>query len=83
MNNLLEQYSTEIGVEMTIESLISSHKRLREINSIRHKQWLSEIEKARELGIIQAERIVKEQNWISVQKLKSMSVSELIAFLAE
>ena len=83
MNKLLEQYSKEIGVDLTIENLIDSHRRLREINSISHKQWLSELEKAREIGIAQAEKIVTERNWININKLKSMTVLELVAFLAE
>ena len=83
MNNLLKNYSEEIGLynEMTIEALIESHRHLRNLNQIHHKEWLKELEKGREIGRIQAEIFVKEHEWISVERLKSMTVAELVNFL--
>ena len=83
MNDLLKSYSEEIGLfsEMTLESLIKSHRHLRELNKVRHTEWLKELEKGREIGRIQAEKVVKEQEWINVERLKNMTVAELVNFV--
>ena len=74
------EYSKEIGLDytMTVEELISSHRELRNKNVSNHREWLRELEKARERGREEGFLYVTEKSYVSLDRLKSMKLGELI-----
>lgn len=83
LRNAIENYSKELDLHttMTIESLIDSHRHLREKNMKSHQEWLKELEKAREFGRKQGIEMVTHGQYIEVSKLKSMTITELVDFI--
>ena len=66
---------------MTLESLIDSHRHLREKNMNSHQEWLKELEKAREFGRNQGIEIITHGKYIEVSKLKGMTILQLVEFI--
>lgn len=83
IEQLLKQYSLEIGLENTISinMLIDSHRTLRVANQENTKKLHDQIQKGREIGIEQGRQLIANGEYIEVKKLKSMTVQELINFL--
>ena len=74
-------YAKEFTLPITLKSLIGSHKNLRQENKIKHDEWLRELSAGRELGRKQGLEMVTEHEFVSVEKLKSMTINELVSFL--
>ena len=74
-------YAKEFTLPITLKSLIESHKNLHQQNKIKHDEWLRELSAARELGRKQGLEMVSEHEFVSVEKLKSMTINELVSFL--
>lgn len=81
MNNMLLNYSREIGVEITLESLIDSHRRLRELNISSRDEILKEAKEIYERTARIARENVENGEYIAVEKLKAMTLIEIVDFL--
>lgn len=81
----LKDYSDELGLShtMSLDEVIKAHRRLRDQAQINHQEWLTELEKGREVGKQQGLAIVTCEEYIKVDKLKAMTLAELANFLAD
>lgn len=79
----LNEYANEIGHygELTLGSLISSHRRLRELSLKNREEWLEELAKGREIGKKQGLQQVTNGEYISKDELKKMTLQEICEFL--
>lgn len=79
----LNEYSKEIGLyeEMTLEDLISSHRKLRARSMQRHEEWLDELAKGREIGKQQGLEQVTFGDFIAKDKLKQMTLKEICEYI--
>ena len=80
---ILEDYSKEVGVDFTLEQLIESHRRLRNMNLENQTVRLQELANARIAGEKQGYDIVTNGEYVKVSILKNMSVGEMVDFLKE
>lgn len=84
---LLHRYSQKLGLAkdqaFTIKSLIESHREVKEINWDYHQTWLDELKKARERGHIEGVEWATTHDYISREKLKSMTLLEIASWLEE
>lgn len=80
----LQAYSDEIGISsgFDLDTLISSHRRIREINRESHINRMAELERARAIGEDQGFQAVTNGKYVEVEKLKAMTISELMEFLS-
>lgn len=82
----LKEYAKEIGIldlDLSLDDLIDSHRRLRSINQQNNQQWLKEIEKARERAYNDARDYALKHDFISRDALKKMTMQELSNLLCE
>lgn len=80
---ILEDYGKEVGVDFTLEQLIESHRRLRNMNIENSVQRLKELASARKVGMEQGYDMVTNGEYIKISVLKSMSVCEMVDFLKD
>lgn len=85
MDSQLEEYSKELDLHSTmlLSDLINSHRELRQKNMISHQQWLKEIDNGREWGKKQGLEMITHGKYIEVEKLKKMTIGELVEFIGE
>lgn len=82
---LLTEYAKEIGLEncFTLQNLIDSHRRLRDMSKDYRENiqsyYLQAIENGKKLGY----QTVLEQEYISVEKLKKMTLIEIVGYIEE
>jgi len=82
---LLLEYTKEIGwnpndAVLTVQCLIDSHRRLvEELNHTSRKEWRDEMSKAREY----VKNLNMDSTWIKIDKLRTMTVQELVNMLGE
>ncbi len=85
----LKAYSIEVhGIDesyddLTIDSLIESHRRLRKINQEHQSDYLTVLAEARRRGIEQGLQKVCKGDYIKVSELKSMTMLELSNILVD
>jgi hypothetical protein len=81
--NLLSDYSKELKLhsEMTLESLIDSHKYLRERLKNARAEGLERLERFRKVGAEQGYATVTNGEYIAISKLKSMTLAEIVDFI--
>jgi hypothetical protein len=84
MQDQLNQYALEMGVEeFTLARLINSHRYLRGLKLVLFEARQDAIEKSRKTVYEDAKRYALENDWISVEKIKGMKMSELAELLYE
>lgn len=79
-NQKIESYAEELNIpkRLTLEMLINSHRYLRN-NAIKSDEQLSkELNKIREIAKEDARKLVLNHEYISVEKLKRLSIAELM-----
>jgi len=81
----LRAYAKELGLdhELSLESLIDSHRHLRSLNTGHLKDWRATLDDARARGLAEGRQEALENEYISVERLKSMSVKDLCDFLSD
>lgn len=83
----LHRYSQELKLAkdqtLTIKELIESHRRVKEINWDYHQHWLNELKQARERGYIEGIERATEYEYVSREKLKTMTLKEITDLLYE
>jgi hypothetical protein len=81
--NLLSDYSKELkqDSEMSLESLIDSHRYLRERYKNARAEGLDQLLRFRELGTEQGYATVTNGKYIAISKLKSMTLVEIVDFI--
>ena len=81
---LLRSYADELEVNrVTVGELIDSHRRLREQNRIHQEEWDQVLKDARERGHEEGKRVVMEEDYISRQRRKGMTLREIVEWLNE
>ena len=80
---ILEDYGKEVGVDFTLEQLIESHRRLRNMNIENNTERLKELANARKIGMEQGYEAITNEEYIKVSVLKTMSVHEMVDFLKD
>jgi hypothetical protein len=80
---LLESYSKEIGVSTTLQELIDSHRSLRNENARRTKMSLAEMEAYRANAKRIAEEGVLNGEYISIEKLRTMTIRDIADLVGE
>lgn len=84
MNNTLLEYAKEINVErLTLEDLIKSHRRLRDMNKENHEVWRQELILAVDRAEKNAKSTALEYGWFSRERLKTMTLGELANLLVD
>jgi len=75
----LEDYSKEIGLReaMTLDALIESHRHLRTLNLEFNDQWRKELTKGYERGCAEGKTLAMEQDFLSIDRLRTMTIGEL------
>lgn len=81
MKTLLEKYCEELGVGLTLDQLIDSHRNLRNMNLENRIEINRELDKARQFGREQGFDQVTNGLYIDVVKLKNMTIAELVEFI--
>jgi hypothetical protein len=81
--NLLSDYSKELqlGSKMTLESLIESHRYLRERHLNAQAESREQLEHYRKIGAEQGYSTVTNGEYIAISKLKTMTLAELVNFI--
>lgn len=81
VNKKIAEYGKEFGYIdiLDVDTLISSHKSMRETIKSDQKIWLDTLDLARQ----QAYQTVLDTSWVRIEDLKKMSVKELIDLLNE
>jgi hypothetical protein len=81
--NLLSDYSKELkqGSEMSLKSLIDSHRYLRERQKNARAEALDQLERFRKIGTEQGYSTVTNGEYIAISKLKSMTLAEIVDFI--
>lgn len=80
----IRQYAVEIDVpSLTLESLISSHRRLREANAVAEEDRRAALAEAAQRGTDLAKQEALKNGWFSRERLKSMTLAELSQLLNE
>lgn len=74
MQFLLDRYAQELGVSLTMDILINSHRTLRNELKKPRKEWREELERAKQLAYSTA----IENTWIKIDDLRKMTVEELV-----
>lgn len=78
----IKNYAIELGVStLTVTSLITSHRRLREWNVEYMANRDAEMRKARDFATQQALEEVKNGLYISIEQLKSMTLAEIAEYV--
>lgn len=79
----LSDYANELGLygEMTLKSLISSHRELRKQALMKQEEWLEELAKGREIGKKQGIQQVTDGEYIAKDELKKMTLQEICEFI--
>lgn len=77
----LEAYAKEIGTSLDVESLIASHRRLREEARQHNSEFRAFRERARKAGYDYGLSQVTD-NHISIEALRGMTLAELVERLA-
>lgn len=78
----LRKYAKEIGIEsISLEHLIESHRHLRSLNLEKSNEWRKELDAARERGLEEGRKHAMENEFISVERLRSMALVELCALI--
>ena len=73
-------YGSEFGVDnLNVDTLISSHRSMREAIRSDQKLWLEVLEGVRQRAYQQ----VLDTTWIRIEDLKKMSVQELAELVSE
>lgn len=80
----ISAYAKELGVEsMTVDSLIRSHRNLRNWNI----EWIAdrnaEMNKAREAASRQAREWVTEHEYVSVERLRTMTIAQIAELIGD
>lgn len=71
-------YGSEFGVDnLSVDTLIMSHRAMRDSIKSDQKVWLDMLEKARQKAFQEA----LDANWVRIEELKKMSVQDLVALL--
>ena len=85
MKTQIEQYSEQLGLSeaMTLDELIESHRRLRQLNAQSHQEWLKVLREAREKGYRDGEAFALQHGYFSRERLQQMSVAELMEALQD
>lgn len=85
MKTKIEQYSEELGLSeaMTLDDLIESHRRLRQLNAQNHQEWLKVLREAHEKGYRDGEAFALQHGYFSRERLRQMSVAELMEALQD
>ena len=78
VNNLLREYAEEIGATISLETLIKSHRHLRKLNLENGDQLAADRALAYREALLWAKATAVENNWISLEDLKKMTMSELV-----
>ncbi len=80
---LLGAYAEELGIRSTsLSTLIDSHRYLRSLNLERMDLVRDAIATERERAYADAKEYALKHEWVSVKRLKAMSVQELVDFLS-
>ena len=76
---LLLEYSNELDTfsPITVASLIDGHRELVKIAVLYHTELANERKKAYEAALKHTDEWALANNWISVEKLRSMTVAQL------
>ena len=78
------EYGKEIGQisDLTVNDLIDSHRRLRELNSRRWKEYQNEQRSGYARGYENGKNIALKCDYLSREDLKAMTITELIETLS-
>lgn len=78
-------YSKEIGLwdPMSIDSLIDSHRKLRQANAQTWDERQAEMQKAREYAAADARKWVTEHEYVSVERLRTMTLTQIVELINE
>lgn len=80
----MKAYADEIGVStLSVTSLITSHRRLREWNIEYMANRNAEMQKARDFATQQALEEVKNGLYISIEQLKTMTLAEIAEYVQQ
>lgn len=81
----IDRYSEELDLigKMSITELIDSHRHLRELNKVRHEDWLAQVHEAKAWAAEQARQHALEYNYISRETLRGMTLLQLCEILEE
>lgn len=87
MQEKLDAYAREIGgnykIEMSIDSLISSHRSLRQWNIADIATRNAELQRIRDRVTEDTRQAVMHGEYISFERLRSMTLSEIAEFISE
>lgn len=79
----LAAYAAELGVSiLTIDDFIDSHRHLRSMNMEKSNAIREAVDEERIRAYADAEAYALKHDWISMDRLKTMSVKELVDFLS-
>ena len=79
MIETLKHYGMSLGQpDLTLEDLIESHKRLRSLNRGLNSQWRDTLAAAHEKGFTVGSKKALEQGFLSVARLKDMSLRDIL-----
>jgi hypothetical protein len=81
MRDLLKEYAEELGISLSLESLIEAHRVLRERALRTNEAMRREMDQAREHARQQAEEEAKKYGWFSAERLRAMTLGELTELL--
>lgn len=80
----LKKYADELGVmSLTLESLIASHRSLRTMAMQTNEERRAEMQRARDIATQQANERVMHGEYISVEKLRTMTIKEITELICE
>lgn len=89
LQTLLSEYEKDICADgrsygrINLESLIGSHRSLRELNIKHRNDYNTNFQQVKELGAKAGYDEVVSRDYVKVQDLKAMTIMELVKFLAD
>ena len=81
--NTLEAYEAELGVNMTLASLIAQHRYLRSLNLGLEDTVMKVTQQAQERGEKQAYDEAVKYGWLSHERAKTMSLLDFAEWVQE
>jgi len=79
----IKNYGKQLSIDLDVDNLIESHKRLREWNSKEHTDYLKHRETGFKQGYEEGKRLALEQDFISLERLEDMTLSEICSLIKD
>ena len=83
VDSKLKEYSESMSrcFVISLDELIESHRSLREFRKTKHQEWLNILHEARKRGFEEGKQQALEYNYIDREKLKEMTINQLMELL--